>query len=98
MKLASAEFVRGRPNARFLPALAGSPVPAALSAVALAFVELQQARHEADYDHLRVYTRPNARDIVQRTEQAFRLWRTVKGTPAADIYLVALLAQGNLRG
>ena len=64
--------------------------------LAHAFVELQQARHEADYDLTRAFTRRDALDFVDRTEQAFKDWRTVEGTPAGDAFLIALLLRSKL--
>ena len=98
MKTVSNDFGRGVPSRQFLPALAGAAVPGALRQVATAFVGLQQARHEADYDHLRTYTKAEAVDVVQQAHGAVAAWDTVRGSIAADAYLVALLAQGAMRG
>ena len=98
MKSVSNSFSQRQLPEQLRRAGAGTDVPADLRQVAQAFVDLQQARHVADYDHLHNYTRNNARDYVQQAEQAFAAWRRVKRTPLADVYLVALLAQGNVRG
>lgn len=70
----------------------GNAVPVALKDVAEAFVELQQARHEADYDSFRTFTRAEALDLVDLAEQAFVNWRTIRRTIPADVFLAALLA------
>ena len=47
-----------------------------LTEVAATFVDLRQARHEADYDTTRRFTRQDVIDLVDRAEQAFRDWNT----------------------
>ena len=37
-----------------------------------------------------------ALDFVDRTEQAFKDWRTVEGTPVGDAFLSALLLRSKL--
>lgn len=66
--------------------------------VARVFVALQEARHAADYDPARRFSREECRDFVQRAERAFTAWRAVRTTLAADAFLVALLADRRLRG
>lgn len=70
---------------------------AELISVATAFVELQQARHEADYDTGRRFTRQECIDLVKQAEQAFADWQKVRQTLQADTFLVALLALKNMR-
>lgn len=97
MKKAATSFSSGSLPVLLLPTVAHPPgVPAELRRLAQAFVELQQARHEADYDLTRAFTRRDALDFVDRAEQAFADWRTVDGTAAADAFLVALLFRSKL--
>jgi hypothetical protein len=85
------EFIK--PNAGKLEkALGGVAVPLALNYVAEAFIVLQQARHEADYDVSRSFTRLQALDIVALAEKAFVDWQSVRKTIPGDIFLTALLA------
>jgi hypothetical protein len=67
-------------------------VPPPLGKVANAFVDLQQARHEADYDISRTFSRAETLDLVEIAERAFASWQTVRKTVPADVFLVALLA------
>ena len=91
MKEACREIVK--PNAgKLAKGMDGNAVPVALKDVAEAFIELQQARHEADYDSLRTFTRAEALDLVDMAEQAFANWRTIRRTIPADVFLAALLA------
>jgi hypothetical protein len=66
--------------------------------VAEAFVDLQEARHGADYDLTLVYSRQEAEDLVRRFEGAFDSWKRCWGTSPANAYLVALLIHGQLKG
>lgn len=91
MKEASKEIVK--PNGgKLAKGMNGIAVPIALKDVAEAFVELQQARHEADYDVFRTFTRAEALDLVDMAEQAFANWHTIRKTLPADVFLTALLA------
>jgi hypothetical protein len=70
-----------------LPALIGAhygrvTLPLELKAVAQAFVDLQGARHDADYATHRGWTRTEALTEVERAEQAFEAWGVLspKGT------------------
>ncbi len=80
------------------PALNGLSLPPELVTVAKTFLDLQQARHEADYDRAARFTRPQALELFQQARQAFSDWRQVRGSPQADAFLAALLAYGSLRG
>ena len=72
---------------------AAGVVSADLAKVAETFVELQDARHEADYDHARGWTKQEALDLVRRAEEAFAAWGRARGNQDACAYLVALLAK-----
>lgn len=62
--------------------------------VASAFALLQEARHEADYDLARVFTRVEVEALVARAGAAFKSWAAVTGTEEGDAFLVALLVRG----
>lgn len=66
-------------------------VPVELVRVATAFVELQEARHRADYDVGARFTRVEARERVKAARRAFADWKTVRGLPCARLYLLLLL-------
>jgi uncharacterized protein (UPF0332 family) len=95
MKSAASSFANGN-----LPSVLQSVVPngtpPALERVCEAFIDLQQARHEADYDLMRTFTRREVQDVVERAERAFEDWKSVAGSSAADAYLVALLLRKRL--
>ncbi len=68
---------------------AGS-VPAELSTVARAFFELQDARHEADYNTSRGFSRREVLTLVDQAVAAEKEWAKVRKQEAAAIFLLAL--------
>jgi hypothetical protein len=97
MKRASVAFGNASFSDRLKPALAGQPIPTDLSILARLFVELQAARHAADYDRLARLERSEALRLIEATELAMRLWNNVRGEPSARLYLVALLVGERIR-
>ena len=90
MRRASRDFEAGRPG----PWLrAAGEVPSGLREVASGFAELQRLRHLADYDPSTTWSRAIAMSAVGRAERAVRAWNAVRGTPAADAFLLALLVK-----
>lgn len=80
-----------------LAATLSGPVPADLRRVADAFLELQQARHEADYNLSRSFTRNNVQGLIAKARDAFHRWEAVRTSEAARLYLAALLTGERLR-
>jgi uncharacterized protein (UPF0332 family) len=64
-----------------------------LSTVALTFIELQEARHVADYDTSKSLTRVEVLAQIQDAQNAFAAWQRVKATVEAQEFMVALLVQ-----
>jgi DNA repair exonuclease SbcCD ATPase subunit len=67
------------------------PVPTDLRQVASAFVDIQEARHEADYDLSRKFSRSEVRDLIEVSEKATGAWRNIRTTSEAQVFLTALL-------
>ena len=65
--------------------------PAELLAVAKAFIGLQEARHEADYDNSKIWTSTEARAKIADAQIAFQNWQQIRTNPAANEYLLSLL-------
>jgi hypothetical protein len=65
--------------------------PADLVAVADAFLALQEARHEADYDHTADVSRRDARAHVDRARDALARLPSLAGDRVYDNYLLLLL-------
>ena len=98
MKQVAQHFSKNEVRAKLAPGLNGRPLQPELVRVASAFVDLQEARHKADYDTARRFTRREVRDLVSQAEQAFADWHGVRGSIQADTFLTGLLAFGNMRG
>jgi hypothetical protein len=65
----------------------GYLTPPDLKTVADTFVDLQLARHEADYDVSRTFRRKEALDFIELARRAFQAWGTVRKTDEARLYL-----------
>lgn len=79
----------------------GVPVPPALRDVAQAFIDLQEARHRADYTD-QTWARSEALDDVTKAETAVATWNGLRPKhgqptqPAVHLFLVWLLFQKKL--
>ncbi len=74
--------------------MAGQPVPPEINHIADSFVQLQNARHKADYNVKDSVTPVEAQTFVQMARDAFADWAVVAPNPAADTYLTELLVGG----
>lgn len=96
MAKVSKMFGQRKPAAGLKKALGGNGIPSQLVAVADAFVELQQAREDADYNLQKPFSRPEVLRLVEKAEATFQAWRTVRHDPVAILYLLALLDSDRL--
>jgi len=71
-------------------------VPTELQNVASVFVDLQEARQQADYDNAKTWASVDAQALVADAQFAFDNWTTIGSHPAANEYLLSLLI-GNKR-
>lgn len=75
-------------------AFAGT-IPVEIRQVAKALVDLQQARHDADYNLLKTFTRQDTLDHIATAQAAFAAWDVVKGRAedkvAVELFLSSLL-------
>ena len=78
MKRVARQFAERTVSPRLSPGLNGLPLQDEIVRVAAAFVDLQQHRHEADYDVGRRFTRLKVLNIVSDAERAFVDWRAVR--------------------
>jgi hypothetical protein len=67
------------------------PFEPGLIALARRFLELQEARHAADYDLARSFTRFQVLDMIRGVQSVFDDWSRVRATPNAAVFLTALL-------
>jgi hypothetical protein len=66
------------------------PIDQDLIDVASAFHDLQQVRHDADYDLMETFDRVQVLGHVQRVKEAMAKWKLVRNSPNADVFLAAL--------
>jgi hypothetical protein len=67
-----------------------------VKSVAKAFVDLQTARHKADYDHFARLGAKEVGDYIQAVRDAFAAWDKIRGQRDADVYMMALLSGDRL--
>jgi hypothetical protein len=67
------------------------PLEAEIMSVATTFKDLQEARHEADYDTGLAQDPANVAALLLRVEQAFADWAAVRNTSNAKVFLTALI-------
>ena len=90
-------FVRGDLPKKLLPLKASfsnptrRPTVDRLKSVAQTFLDLQDARHDADYDLGKEFSRPEARVFVALAESAFSDWNQIRKDDLARIYLACFL-------
>jgi len=90
LKSASHAYANPQPN-KLANLTGGAPVPPDLEVVANAVIELQEARHEADYNVGQRFTRFEVNNLIAQATAAFQAWRQVRANPVARNYLAALL-------
>jgi hypothetical protein len=77
--------------------LGAAALPSDLERVAEAFVALQQARHQADYDLARRFTRTEALDLVDLADGAVQALGRVSSDPYTVLLFVAFLDPKQIR-
>ncbi|MGC1399478.1 MAG: hypothetical protein WA827_13070 [Candidatus Binatus sp.] len=76
---------------RHLNQLVMPPSEPEFKRIANAFVELQEARHTADYDAGALFDRNDVLQKIDLAERAFSDWNIIKSKPNANVFLAALL-------
>ncbi|MDE0281898.1 MAG: hypothetical protein OXN16_12605 [Gammaproteobacteria bacterium] len=92
MKQTSKAFSQGTIPTRLNYGFSQGRIAQPLINVADAFVQLQEARHDADYNRAYRVTRREAVDLAELTARAFQDWRQVRGSTEAEVFLIGLLA------
>jgi hypothetical protein len=95
MKAVCQQFAKGRATdlGGGTRELAADPIEPELVNIATVFVDLQEARHQADYDTSRIFIRLDVLSKFASVEQAFRDWRVVRNKSNTVVFLAALLLQ-----
>ncbi len=91
MHVVAKQFGEGKPSPKLSRAI--TSVPPDLALVAKTFVDLQQMRHEADYDLGRVFSRSEVMRAIFTCVTAHLAFERVKKDPETLVFLTALLAQ-----
>ena len=90
MKRVARQFAEQGLSPKLEPGLNGLPLQDEIVQVAAAFVDLQQQRHEADYDMGRSFTRLEVLSLISDAERAMIEWRKVRCSVQADTFPVDL--------
>jgi len=77
---------------KHLSAMLTAPVSADLRSVASAFIRLQEARHDADYNLTETWTRLTAQQHVNIAREAFESWARLKKSHEANVFAIALIS------
>lgn len=67
-------------------------IAADLKLVADSFIELQQARHTADYDNSRIWSRTQVWEMIVLAQDAIDAWSKIREKGVAQDYLLDLMA------
>jgi uncharacterized protein (UPF0332 family) len=67
------------------------PIATDLKFVAESFVKLQQARHTADYDNSKVWSRTQVWEVLAEAENAIFAWSNIREKAIAQDYLMDLM-------
>ncbi len=103
MKAVCNEFIKAMPNSEALKpfwATLGVHGNADLETIAENFIELQEARHDADYNLARPFTRQDATTAADQVKDAIDAWnrlRAVNG-PLARLFALSLMLWPGLGG
>jgi uncharacterized protein (UPF0332 family) len=62
-----------------------------LQSIATVFIQLQEARHRADYDNAKKWTRTEVLTLIESARSAFDSWEIICREPCADDFLLQLL-------
>lgn len=89
MKQACGLFLRV-PLPSVLSKMVGKTISNEMQMLAEIFLELQEARHSADYDPSEVLTRATVLARLSEAERAFWAWNCMRNTDEATVFLAAL--------
>ncbi len=73
--------------------LLAAPLSPDVRMVAAIFVDLQDARHEADYNVSKSWTRLEGTRYIQKVHDAFKAVEKIWKTPEGNVFFAALLLQ-----
>jgi uncharacterized protein (UPF0332 family) len=91
LKKVSTFFSKGEYPQLFEGVKNAYPVGEPLKSLAKTFLRLQQARHEADYDLARRFSREEVVDLIGNVTQAFQAWQAIRKDDLSRMYLACFL-------
>lgn len=94
MKMVCSQYAKGHASTSMQPQIAmllTFPIHPDLRMVASIFLHLQEARHLADYDISCKFSRMSTIAVIDKAVLAFKLWKAVKATAHAQVFLVDLV-------
>jgi hypothetical protein len=96
MQTVCRQFAAGAPTTTVGQLLTGLIRPE-LRQVAQVFAELQDSRHEADYEVATTFTRVDVLQKIAIAQEAFAAWQGIRSEPNTVVFLAALLLQPQWR-
>ncbi len=98
MRAVCKSFAAGNPPSKLAPAFTGVAIDPRLVAIAQTFQDLQEARHQADYNTYRLFQRSDALYYHQLAIRALQHWKDIRRTTQADAFLTGLLVTRHIQG
>ena len=98
MRNLSKTLAGGNPPRKLADAFSPMPIDPMLTFIARAFLDLQEARHQADYNTYRSFSRREALYHFQLATRAIDNWKKIRTTHQADAYLAGLLINERIQG
>lgn len=98
MKDVCKSFASNQAPRKLTRAFENLPLQPQLVDIAQAFVDLQEARHQADYNTYRPIKRQEAIHLVELADKALDDWDAIRRTPQADAFLAGLLVINRIQG
>lgn len=97
MNDAASAFLKTSPPAKVAKLTGGAPLGPDIVQIAEHFSGLQEARHQADYDLSRTFSRRETLDHVEQADAAIRAWQRARATSEGRTFAIALLLFRSLR-
>ena len=101
MKKAAQAFASGASrrgsHGKFLGVLNGRPVQPEIVHIAETFVQVQSARHDADYNMSKTFDKRSVLNLAHKVERSFENWPKIRNSIQADVFLAGLFAYRNIR-
>ena len=98
MRTVCKSFAAGNPPSKLAPAFTGVAIDSRLIAIAQAFQDLQEARHQADYNTYRLFQKSEALYYHQLAGRVLQDWKDIRRTVQADAFLAGLLVTRHIQG